>query len=195
MAGAGRPSTMPTIRGNKIVQLSYPLRVGDPFPPAIPPLQITPKYSLDAGDAANVFMVSFANHSGTHVDAPRHVVADGIAITQFAPHEFHFDQPVVVDLPLPDRAVIGPDDLAPHAVTMLLRFGYGPVRANEPERYRDQAPGFGVEGAAYLREQFPDLRAVGMDVPSFSTIAYLKDTMRAHNVVLGEDCVVVVERT
>jgi len=36
-----------------------------------------------------------------------------------------------------------------------------------------------------LRASFPDLRAVGMDVPSFSCIRHLDETMRAHNVVLG----------
>jgi kynurenine formamidase len=182
---------MPLVAGTTIVRLSHLLRVDDPLPPAIPPLQVAPKMSLAAGDDANVYILTLANHSGTHADAPRHVEADGLPITAFAPHEFHFTRPVVVDLPLPDGAVVGPRDLAPHAAAiaqadlLLLRFGYGPVRSREPARYRDQCPGFGVEGAAYLREQFPELRAIGMDVPSFSCIRYLDETMRAHNVVLG----------
>lgn len=177
-------------RPSKILRLSYPLRLGDPLPPAIPPLQISSKYSLAAGDDANVFIITFANHSGTHVDAPQHVEAVGLPITAFEPHEFHFVHPVVVDLPLPEGAIVLPEQLASHAEQirqadlLLLRFGYGMVRSEAPGRYRDQCPGFGVASATYLREQFPGLRAIGMDVPSFSCIRFLNDTMRAHNVVL-----------
>jgi len=178
-------------RPAKILRLSYPLCLNDPLPPAIPPLQLARKYSLDAGDDANVFIITMANHSGSHVDAPRHVEAVGLPITAFEPSDFYFAKPAVIDLPLPDSTVVRPKDLIPHASTirsadlLLLRFGYGPVRTQAPSRYRDQCPGFGVASATYLREQFPDLRAVGMDVPSFSCIHYLNETMRAHNVILG----------
>ncbi len=180
-----------TMRLANILRLSYPLRLNDPLPPAIPPLQLARKYSLDAGDDANVFIITMANHSGTHVDAPRHVEATGLPITAFAPSDFYFDRPAIIDLHLSDGEVVQPEHLVPHANTirsadlLLIRFGYGPVRSQAPSRYRDQCPGFGVASATYLREQFPQLRAVGMDVPSFSCIKYLSETMRAHNVVLG----------
>jgi len=182
---------MATSRPTRILALSYPLRVDDPLPPAIPPLRLAPKYSLAAGDDANVFIITMANHSGTHVDAPRHVEATGLPITAFEPSDFYFEQTVVVDLPLPDGMVVRPEDLTPHAAAirsadlLLVRFGYGAVRSRAPARYRDQCPGFGVESASYLREHFPGLRAVGMDVPSFACIKYLDETMRAHNVVLS----------
>jgi arylformamidase len=148
---------MATSRPTRILALSYPLRVDDPLPPAIPPLRLAPKYSLAAGDDANVFIITMANHSGTHVDAPRHVEARGLPITAFEPSDFYFGRPVVVDLPLPDGVVVRPEDLAPHAAAirsadlLLVRFGYGSVRSRAPGRYRDRCPGFGVEGASYLR--------------------------------------------
>lgn len=172
-----------------VISLSYPLRPDAPLPPAIPPIQIAQQYSIQA-DGTNVYILTLANHAGTHVDAPRHVIADGLPISAFAPHELIFERPVVIDLPLADRAVVRPEHLARHAAAiraadmLLLRFGYGSIRAREPARYRDQCPGFGVEGATYLREQCPDLRALGMDVPSLSTIACLEETMPAHTVLL-----------
>jgi kynurenine formamidase len=179
------------VQGAKIVRLSYTLRLDDPLPPAIPPPRLAPLYSLAKGDDANVVALTLANHSGTHVDAPRHVIADGVPITAFAPEELVFERPVVIDLPQDDRAIVGPDELAQRAGAiasadiLLVRFGYGPVRAGEPARYRDRCPGFGVQAATYLRERFPGLRAIGMDVPSLSTIASLSETMRAHNILLG----------
>ncbi len=182
---------MPTKDATTILRLSYIMREDDPLPPAIPPLQRASMMSLDRGDDANVFILTLANHSGTHVDAPRHVEADGLPITAFEPAEFHFTRPLVLDLPLADGTVVSPESLAPFALAIggadlvLLRFGYGRVRSHEPARYRDSCPGFGIEGAAYLRQHFPALRALGMDVPSLSCIRYLDQTMRAHNVLLG----------
>ncbi|MCC7355287.1 MAG: cyclase family protein [Anaerolineae bacterium] len=175
----------------RMLYLSFPLSPDGPVPPAITPMQITPRYQLSAGDDANVYRVSFDNHSGTHADAPAHVIANGLRITDLSLADFTFARPAVVDLPLPDTTIITPDHLQPHlrrmqgADIVLFRLGYGPVRRAEPQRYLAQCPGFGVAGAEYLRRELPALRAVGMDVPSFVCIEYLGETMRAHNVMLG----------
>ena len=174
----------------RMIYLSFPLSATDPVPPAITPMQITPHYQLSAGDDANVFRVSFDNHSGTHVDTPAHVLAAGLRITDFSLADFIFTRPVVIDLPLPDTVVITPNHLQPHlgqmrgADVVLFRLGYGPVRRAEPRRYLAKCPGFGVAGAEYLLRELPGLRAVGMDVPSFVCIEHLGETMRAHNVML-----------
>jgi len=59
------------------------------------------------------------------------------------------------------------------------------VRRTDPQRYSSQCPGFGVAGAECIVKNLPNLRAVGMDVPSLSCIKYLDKTMAAHNVLLG----------
>ena len=46
-------------------------------------------------------------------------------------------------------------------------------------------PGFGVESARWLRQTCPNLRAMGLDVPSVAVIAYLESTMPAHNELLA----------
>jgi len=174
----------------RIILLSFPMSPASPVPPAIMPMQITPRYQLAAGDDANVYRVSFDNHSNTHVDAPAHVVKDGLCIAEFTFADFVFVRPVVLDLPLPDATIIEPEHLEPHlarlrdADILLLRLGYGPVRRREPKRYLAKCPGFGKAGAEYLRQELPHLRAVGMDVPSFVCIEYLAQTMAAHHVVL-----------
>jgi kynurenine formamidase len=181
------------VNAEKMVYLSFLMAPESPVPPAITPMEIKPKYQVSAGDDANVYRISFDNHSNTHVDAPAHVIAAGLRITDFTLADFTFTRPVVIDLPLPDTAVIEPHHLEPHieamrgADIMLLRLGYGPVRRGEPQRYLAKCPGFGVAGAEYLRRALPELRAVGMDVPSFVCIEYLNETMVAHNVMLEGD--------
>jgi kynurenine formamidase len=46
-------------------------------------------------------------------------------------------------------------------------------------------PGFGIESARWLRQNCPDLRAVGMDVPSIACIAKLEETMPCHHELLA----------
>jgi len=172
------------------IWLSHPLGLKDPRPPAIPPPRLS-EFLTVAKDGASVHVLRVASHTGTHVDAPRHVVEDGLAITDFAPEEFVFTHPVVIDLPLWDCEIVMPEHLAPHAERLgkadlaLFRFNYARVRVMEPKRFSERSPGFGVESARWLRGACPGLRAVGMDVPSLACIAHLDRTMAAHNELLG----------
>ena len=102
-----------------------------------------------------------------------------------------FERPLLFDIPLGDDALVmpgGPGRPCPGSTIrptcVLLRFGYGAVRQAEPLRYASHCPGLGVESAQFLRETFPRMRALGMDVPSLSCIKYLDRTMKAHNVLL-----------
>lgn len=169
--------------------LSYPLDLAGPRPPAIPPPELTDLYSIEQ-DGAKVQVLRVANHTGTHLDTPCHVISGGVPITDFAPEELIFRSPLVVDLQLDDAQIVQPSQLEPYATALsaadlaLFRFGYGGVRRDDPARYSSRCPGFGVESAAWLRATAPGLRAMGMDVPSVATIAHLDDTMRCHNVLL-----------
>jgi kynurenine formamidase len=172
--------------------LSYPLAIDGPRPPAIPAPELTDLYTV-ARDGAGVQVLRVANHTGTHVDSPCHVVAGAVRITDFRPEEFIFTRPLLVDLHLPDAAVVMPADLQPHAERLqqadlaLFRFGYGEVRQRDPQRFSKSCPGFGVESARWLRETCPQLRAMGLDVPSVAVIACLERTMAAHNELLSGD--------
>lgn len=176
---------------DKVVFLNHPLSPENPNPPAIPKPEFTPFMSLSRGEDANVTMIKVVSHTGTHVDVPFHVIGNGIRLTDFRAEEFHFKHPSKIDLNLPDETIVMPEHL-PHATEnnknsdlILFRFGYGEIRKSDPGRYSMKCPGFGVESAEYLLSEYPNLRCVGMDVPSFSCIAYLDKTMVAHKVVLA----------
>lgn len=169
--------------------LSYPLAIDGPRPPAIPAPELTELYTV-ARDGARVQILRVANHTGTHLDSPCHVVEGGVPITDFRPEELIFTRPAVIDLRVADAAVVMPADLEPHAGTLqaadlaLFRFGCGPVRRNDPQRFSKCCPGFGVESARWLRQACPQLRPMGMDCPSVAVIACLERTMSAHNELL-----------
>jgi kynurenine formamidase len=172
------------------IWMSFPLAVSDPRPPAIPAPELTTLYTIDK-DGASVHVLKVASHTGTHVDAPGHVDPDGISIGAWAPSDLIFTRPVVVDLRAADDEVIEPGHLHPHERKLqegdlaLLRFGLGALRGTDPERFSRHSPGLGVAAARWLRRQCPQLRALGMDVPSLSCIAHLEETMAGHNELLG----------
>jgi kynurenine formamidase len=176
----------------KHIFLSFPQRSDAPSPPAIPTIELSPFLTLDE-DGANVTMMKLTSHTGTHLDTPRHVIADGLTLTDFGPEDFVFEHPYVINLSLEDATVVQVKDLEPfvamasEADFMLFRFGYADVRREDKERYSTKSPGFGVESARYLRESFPSMRGMGMDVPSLSCIEYLDETMEAHHELLGGD--------
>ena len=170
--------------------LGFPQKMDAPSPPAIPTIELSPFLTIE-DDGANVTMMKLTSHTGTHMDAPFHVIEGGLTITDMEAGDFVFGNPVVIDLPLEETEVVQPEHLeqfievGQEADLLLVRFGYGPFRRSNPDDYSIKCPGFGVASAEYLRQRFPRLRGLGMDVPSLSCIEYLEETMAAHHALLG----------
>src|SRR2546427_13161775 len=100
-------------KNRKYIFLGYPISVDGPNSPAIPAPEMTTLYSLAQGNKANVSVVKVANHTGTHVDAPAHVIEGGLRITEFEPEEFIFNHPAGVDLRLGYGEIVESDHLLP----------------------------------------------------------------------------------
>ena len=62
------------------IDISVTLRGGMVHWPGNPPVEISLQQSIERGDHANVSALSLGAHSGTHMDAPRHFIRDGIGI-------------------------------------------------------------------------------------------------------------------
>jgi arylformamidase len=60
-----------------IFDVSVSLTQSTPTYPGDPGIEITPWASLSSGQAANVSLLHFGAHSGTHVDAPAHFIEGG----------------------------------------------------------------------------------------------------------------------
>ena len=59
-----------------LVDLSHPISHGMPVYPGDPAVGITPAATL-AADGANVSLLQLGSHTGTHLDAPSHMVSGG----------------------------------------------------------------------------------------------------------------------
>jgi len=65
----------------KIYDVSVPLSAATPTYPGDPGIEIRDWLTIAAGDSANVSLLHFGAHSGTHVDAPAHFIKAGNTVS------------------------------------------------------------------------------------------------------------------
>ena len=175
----------------KYVRLSHNLTAEDPVPPGIEPLRVVRHGDTRRGDCSNIMQITMLTHVGTHVDAPRHFFADGLALTDFAVEEFVFTRPVCIDIARGDGELVRAEHLDVHSDLLaecdllLVRTGFGKIRADDPERYATRSPGFSPSGARFLRDECPDLRALALDTVSLACSTAVEAGVEAHRILLG----------
>lgn len=146
--------------------------------------------SLDRGESCNALSLSFSNHLGSHVDAPRHFVADGKTVDEYAIGDWVFTRPFIVEMPAVEgeildiarfeAALAGCDD----ADLLLVRTGFEKKRAEES--YWSSSPAFTPELADYLKSRLPSLTAIGMDTISISSYRHRELGRAAHGSFLAK---------
>ena len=78
------PASSAAKRNMPIYDVSVALSSDTPTYPGDPHIEISQFFSLANGDPANVSLLHFGAHSGTHVDAPVHFVAGGTRVDSLA---------------------------------------------------------------------------------------------------------------
>ena len=95
-----------------IYDVSVSLSAKTPTYPGDPGIEISAWKSLTRGDSANVSLLHFGAHSGTHVDAPAHFI-DGAAKVDSLPLEVLIGEAQVVEVP-DEVSVIDRDFVSAH---------------------------------------------------------------------------------
>ena len=157
---------------------------------------IEPVREMARGDTANTSRLVMGNHSGTHVDAPRHFVPQGMTVDEYAPADWFFIRPVLIDVPTGEEALVALADVQPawteeaaQADLILLRTGAENWRGER--RYWEAGPGLDPEASEWLCSAAPGLKAVGLDMISLSSFAHREAGRRAHRVLLGHGILVI----
>lgn len=146
--------------------------------------------SMDRGESCNALSLSFSNHLGSHVDAPRHFVADGKTVDEYAIGDWVFTRPFVAEIPAEEGEIL---DIArfeaalascDDADLLLVRTGFEKKRTEES--YWASSPAFAPELADYLKARLPSLAAIGMDTISISSSRHRELGRAAHGSFLGK---------
>lgn len=155
--------------------LSYPIKDGEPTWPGNPTCSLQSHTSIAKGDTANTATIHLFNHYGTHLDGPMHFNPNGISLDKIPMERFFYQKPLVIDIPKKAGEKILPEDLIPYkdqiaqADFLFLRTGFWKIRKSNPSVYENNGPAVGSTAAAYLRENFPDLKAIGLDFVSLAS--------------------------
>lgn len=177
-------------RQSEWIWLSHPLAPDTPSYGGGEGLELHSSKSMASGDSCNTAKLVFSNHLGSHVDAPRHFYSEGLTVDAYAPDEWIFSLPSLIDIPLNAPELITPEHLSavlPHSSydvdLLLIRTGFEGWRCDR--RFWEAAPGLHPDLAAWLRVRFPRLRAIGVDCISVSSFQHREAGRAAHKALLG----------
>lgn len=169
--------------------LSHEFGTGRPYP-GDPAAAATPHATM-AEDGYRATELACSTHSGTHVDAPSHLLADGATLGEFDAAEFRFDARVVDCTDLGERAPIRAERV-PETDADLLVFDTGFAARWGEDTYFDHP--YLTEGAA--ERCASRVRAVGLDAaspdptPTERAAADEPEGYPAHRALFDADCLI-----
>ncbi|MDD3138257.1 MAG: cyclase family protein [Lachnospiraceae bacterium] len=176
----------------KIIDLTYTLEMNMPVWPTHARYSSTVYESYEYGDVAIQSLISLGEHSGTHIDAPRHFIpgatsVDKLRIDAVMGRGYLFDatnlkekEPLSLEQVKRMENENGPikkDDI------ILIRFGWDNKYRLQPNGhdFLNDWPGLGKEAAIYLKDK--QVAAVGSDTLSLDVFGVTECV--CHNILLG----------
>lgn len=163
------------------IDVSVPLRDGMPAWPGNPAVQIGRHEDMSKGGDANVTVLSFGAHTGTHMDAPVHFLADGVAIDAM---ELSATMGAARVIEISDPAAIRRHELQAAEIASGERILFKTRNSSyawSSESFVEDFVGITVEAAEYLAEV--GVRAVGVDY--LSVAVFGGDAAGVHRALLS----------
>ena len=179
-----------TIRAMVFYDVTVPLSNELPTYPGDPGVEIGEWRSLVKGDSANVSVVNFGAHTGTHVDAPAHFI-DGAAKIETLPLDALIGECVVIEVPQ-DTIAIGREFVAANVASgterVLFKTRNSAFWNETPPQFHSDFTHLNTEAAAWLAEQ--GARLVGID---YLSIEKFKSPGHPTHLALLSKGIVIVE--
>lgn len=94
--------------------LSHPLDPKDLAWPGEPVVEVTRCTDVGEETPFSSFITKLPNHCGTHMDAPRHFVKDGLSINELPIEYFCHKEVALIEIPKGEAEGITKEDLLPY---------------------------------------------------------------------------------
>ncbi|MDZ4288657.1 MAG: cyclase family protein [Prosthecobacter sp.] len=163
------------------IDISVALRDGMVHWPGDPECHIKRVVSMDDGAVCNLTHLSLSAHTATHMDAPRHFIANGQTMDQM-PLEAVIGKCRVIQVDATNQ--ITPEHLRPHKLRRgerLLFKTRNSKRSWKTDTFDRNFVSIRQDAAAYLVER--GVRTVGVDYLSIG--GFEKDGVETHQIMLG----------
>lgn len=164
------------------IDISVPLRTGMVHWPGDIPVAIRQTANMQAGDVANLRTLSMSAHTGTHMDAPLHFVADGRTLDTM-PFSATIGRARVIEIS--DEKVITRKELERHepqlGERLLFKTRNSDVAWAQCRYFLKNYVALNTDAARYLVEC--GVRTIGVDYLSIGP--YGEEGFDTHRVILG----------
>jgi arylformamidase len=143
------------------IDISVPLRSGMVHWPDNPPVRIERMLDMERDDVANVSTISLGSHTGTHMDAPIHLVRGAEGMDRM-PLDATIGRARMIEIQ--DLISIKPDELAPHEIGRGERVLFKTRNSSLGRWTQDFTEDFvyvSQEAARYLADR--EVRTVGVE--------------------------------
>jgi arylformamidase len=173
----------------KIHDISVEINAGLPLWPGDPKVRIERLLKIEEGANANISQMAMGLHTGTHVDAPWHFLADGVTLDKI-PLDRFVGTVTVVEIHRSVRVLSGdtltqlPTGLITEKV--LFKTRNSDYWAEKPHRFHPDFIAIDLSGARFLIEM--GVKLIGIDYLSIAPFRKGKET---HEVLLGAGVVIV----
>ncbi|MCH9649388.1 MAG: cyclase family protein [Deltaproteobacteria bacterium] len=164
-----------------MIDISVPLDHRLPVWPGSPGFRVSPLITMGGDSVANVSHLAMELHTGTHIDAPRHFVADGATV-----EDISIDAlvgPAWVALSDVDGAIGPPElealDLPAKVDRLLLRTPNSALWAKHPGEFQEDYAALSLEGARWIVDR--GIRLFGID---YLSVQRFSDGPETHQVLL-----------
>jgi len=186
MDGESRASGAVSPRGDEMtaawIDISVPIYTGMVHWPDNPAVRVERIQDLSRGDAANVSKLELGAHTGTHMDAPRHFLADGAGLDEL-PLDATIGPARVI--PIAHSQAIFPEELEAHrlrAGERVLFRTQNSERCWKNNQFVEDFVYISAAAAQYIVQR--KVRTVGIDYLSVG--GYVHDGVETHRILLGE---------
>ena len=163
------------------IDISVPIYTGMVHWPDNPPVRIERMQDLSRGDAANVSKIELGAHTGTHMDAPRHFLADGAGLDEM-PLDASIGKARVINIEHP-QAIL-PAELEPHNLQARERVLFrtrNSDRCWKDDHFVEDFVYISAAAAQYLVKR--QVRTIGIDYLSVG--GYVYDGVETHQILLS----------
>jgi arylformamidase len=163
------------------IDISVPLYSGMVHWPDNPAVRIEWIQDQSRGDAANVSKLELGAHTGTHMDAPRHFLADGAGLDEL-PLDATIGPARVI--PIVHPHAIHPEELEGHRLRAGERVLFrtrNSERCWKEDRFVEDFVYISAAGAQFIVQR--KVRTVGIDYLSVG--GYVHDGVETHQILLG----------
>lgn len=183
-----------------MIILSYPLDENIPLYGSTLPIQFIEDRSFDKNDTCNTRLISFSNHSGTHIDVPSHFIKDGKTVIDVLKQINTFEPMVCLNIKKDANQIIYAEDIKPfnkdikNVEALFIRTGFYQFRKRNPSKYKSEYPVIDQNVPKWLKKNCKKLKIFGLDCISVGYPTKKELGSKVHrNFLKGENSINIIE--